>query len=106
MVVVSIRALPTVEELASKVTDNEPYVVDKTLAEQVVSQSAAVDSGVLTTQGPVATFDPQGPLTEIKGAGRTQATGLNKYGFKDAVQKTTRRASRAIPPQTPQISSI
>ena len=75
-------------------------VVDKTLAEQVVSVGGSFPAAA-KTQG-IATFDPQGPLTEITGAG-TQGNRLNKYGFKDVEAKAI--AGTDVP-QTPQIRHI
>lgn len=56
--------LPSVEELASKVSEGTP-VVDKTLAEQVVSEAAAVPPAVPT--GAPGTINTTGPVNLLPG---------------------------------------
>jgi hypothetical protein len=56
--------LPSVEELASKVTEATP-VVDKTLAEQVVSEAAAVPPAAPT--GAPGTINTTGPVNLLPG---------------------------------------
>ncbi len=56
--------LPSVQELASKVTEGTP-VVDKTLAEQVVSEAAAVPPAAPT--GAPGTINTTGPVNLLPG---------------------------------------
>ncbi len=59
--------LPSVEELASKVTEATP-VVDKTLAEQVVSEAAAVPPAAPTgAPGAPGTINTTGPVNLLPG---------------------------------------
>ena len=72
--------LPSVEELASKVTEATP-VVDKTLAEQVVSEAAAPTSGpgTINTTGPVNALPgpvPGAAEAELAMRAKTAAGGL------------------------------
>ena len=72
--------LPSVEELASKVTEATP-VVDKTLAEQVVSEAAAPTSGpgTINTTGPVNLLPgpvPGAAEAELAMRAKTAAGGL------------------------------